>query len=232
MNGVADFLQSNFWHVAPILLMGIFGLAVILERARALMWAFPFSKEDAFFEKLRELVLQGQMAEAVSLCDRYPGKPVAWVAKRGLLRAHQPESLIENGLEIAVEEATQRVLKRTGYLSMISNVATLLGLLGTIAGLVKSFAAVGTADAAQKSALLAQGISEAMYATMFGLGVAIPCMIAFSFLMNRTNTLISGIESSAVKVMDLVKQRYFAAEMKAQGLDSGSASKSSSHHVA
>ena len=73
----------------------------------------------------------------------------------------------------------------------------------------------GHADAQQKSALLAAGISTAMNATMLGLAVAIPCMVAFSFLMNRTNQLTSDIEQSAVRAMDILKQRYYAAEFDA-----------------
>ncbi len=222
MTGLAEFLQNNLGHVAPIILVGIFGFAIILERIKALYLSYPISNEEAFFEKIREMILVGEVAEAVTLCDQHSGKPVATVVKRGLLRAHQPENLVENGLELAIEDASQTISKRTSYLSMIANVATLLGLLGTIAGLVKSFRAVGAADAATKSALLAQGIAEAMYATMFGLGVAIPCMIAFSFLMNRSNRLISRTESAGVRVMDILKQRYFAAETKVNASSSGS----------
>jgi hypothetical protein len=97
----------------------------------------------------------------------------------------------------------------------IANVATLLGLLGTIAGLIHSFEAVGHADAQQKAALLAAGISTAMNATMLGLGVAIPCMVAFSFLVNRQNQLIGDVDQSAVQILDILKQRYYAAENEA-----------------
>src|SRR6185437_10822251 len=148
----------------------------------------------------------------ISHCDRYQSKPAAQVMKQGLLRAHQPETLIEHGLQIAVGEATQAVQRRTTFLATIANVATLLGLFGTIAGLIASFQAVGSADPQQKSALLAAGISTAMNATMMGLAVAIPCMVAFSFLMNRTNRLIAEIDGCAVRALDILKQRYYAAE--------------------
>ena len=73
---------------------------------------------------------------------------------------------------------------------------------------------MGNAAAQQKATLLARGISTAMNATMMGLGVAIPCMVAFSFLMNRTNRLNSEIDRAAVKVIDLINQRYYSAEME------------------
>src|SRR5690606_29461115 len=142
-------------------------------------------------------------------------KPSAQVVKQALLRAHQPENLIENGLEIALSKATQAIQRRTQFLSSIANVATLLGLFGTIAGLVASFQAMGSVEAAEKSALLAAGISTAMNATMLGLGVAIPCMVAFSFLMNRTNRLVAEVDQSAVQVLDILKQRFYSAELGA-----------------
>jgi biopolymer transport protein ExbB len=92
--------------------------------------------------------------------------------------------------------------------------------LGTIAGLVTSFEAMGsdkaalTANGLTQAQLLAQGISQAMNATMLGLGVAIPCMIAFSFLMNATNRLVSSVETAAVRTLDILKQRYFENESK------------------
>lgn len=78
--------------------------------------------------------------------------------------------------------------------------------LGTIAGLIQSFEGIATADAQQKTALLAAGISTAMNATMLGLGIAIPCMIAFSLLANKANALVSEVDQVALRVVDLLKQ--------------------------
>jgi biopolymer transport protein ExbB len=212
MNSFFDFLRTNFLHVAPILIAGTFAVAITIERSRALFKTYPIQNSRDFFEKLTDLVISGRVAEAISHCDRYNEKPAAQVVKQALLRAHQPETLIEHGLQIAVGEATQTIQRRTTFLATIANVATLLGLFGTIAGLIASFDAVGHADPQQKAALLAAGISTAMNATMMGLAVAIPCMIAFSFLMNKTNRLIADIDSSAIRAMDILKQRYYSAE--------------------
>src|SRR5690606_20295791 len=119
--------------------------------------------------------------------------------------------LIEHGLQIAASKAIERVQARTPFLSTVANVATLLGLFGTIMGLIQSFEAVGTANAAERSALLAAGISVAMNATMLGLGIAIPCMIAYSFLISKTNKLVSEIEQSGIRILDILKQRYYAS---------------------
>lgn len=212
MSGFFDFVRQNFMHVAPILAAGAIAIAIIAERSRALFQVYPIQDQQGFFDKVTDLVLAGKNQDAVALCDRFPAKPTARVVKQALLRAHQPEALIEAGLQIAVGESTQAIQKRTNFLATIANVATLLGLFGTIAGLIQSFEAVGHADPQQKSALLAAGISTAMNATMMGLGVAIPCMIAFSFLMNRTNRLLADIEQSAIRTLDILKQRYYQAE--------------------
>lgn len=212
MSNYLEFLSNNFLHIAPILLAGFLGLAIILERVNALIFTYPVRNMQGLIEKLRDLMMSDRLAEALALCEEFKAKPVAGVIKEALLRAHQPEDLIQEGLEIAVSEANSKIQLRTGYLATIANVATLLGLFGTIVGLIHSFEAVGSASAQQRSTLLAAGISTAMNATMMGLAVAIPCMIAFSFLMNRTNRLTSELEQTATRMMDMIKQRYYEAE--------------------
>ncbi|MBI4925384.1 MAG: MotA/TolQ/ExbB proton channel family protein [Bdellovibrio sp.] len=214
MSAFFEFMRVSFWHVLPILVAGAFALAIMIERYRALFKIYPLSDVQGFFDKVTDFILNGKLGEAISHCDRYPMKPMAQVTKQALLRAHQPDNLIEQGIELAVGEWTSGIQKRTTFLATIANVATLLGLFGTIAGLINSFQAIGHADPQQKATLLATGISQAMNATLLGLGVAIPCMIAFSFLMNRTNRLIGEIDHSAVKILDILKQRYYAAEFE------------------
>jgi biopolymer transport protein ExbB/TolQ len=210
MGGLLQFIQEHFAHVAPILAAGAIGVAISFERAVALMFSYPLERPRAFYDKVRNLVLNERISEAIAYCERHRSKPAANIVREGLLRAHQPESVIAHGLEIAVGEAHERIGARTAFLATIANVATLLGLLGTIMGLIESFEAVGSASAQQRSALLAAGISTAMNATMLGLAVAIPCMVIFSYLTNRTNKLNAEADRAAVRVMDFIKQRYFA----------------------
>lgn len=213
MGSMIKFCIENFTHVAPILLSGAIGIVIMLERFVALNSSYPMSNTNGFFERLRMLVMKDQINEAIALCERYRGKPVARIVREGLMRAHQPENLIHSGIEIVTSEATDRIQSRTAFLGTIANVATLFGLLGTIIGLVQSFQAVGSANAQQRSALLAQGISTAMNATMLGLGVAIPCMIAFAYLMSRTNKLVAELEQASLRTLDILQQRYFSASV-------------------
>lgn len=212
--GYLTFVKENLSHVLPLFLAAGFAIAIVIERIKTLYQVYPMKNGNAFFEKLRDLILTGKTSDALSLCDQYSEKPAAKVTKSALLRAHLPENLIEHGIEMSVNEVSHAIQKRTAFLATIANVATLLGLFGTILGLIHSFEAVGHADAQQKSALLSAGIATAMNATMTGLGIAIPCMVAFSFLMNRANELTAEIENAGIRVLDLLKQRYYAADLK------------------
>jgi biopolymer transport protein ExbB/TolQ len=216
MDTFYGYLREHPFHAAPLILIAMFAVAITCERLRALFWVYPLQDMTGFFEQIRDLVMSDRIGEAIAFCDKYKGKPAANIVREGLLRANQPETLIEDGLELAVGEATSRVQKRTQFLSMIANVSTLLGLFGTIFGLIDSFNAVGgdQVHGQDKAKLLASGISTAMHSTMLGLGIAIPCIMAFSYLMNRTNRLNAELDHSAVKILDLIKQRYYAAEIE------------------
>jgi len=207
-----NFIREHFAHAAPILACGALALAIAMERCYALFVHYPLLGPEKFFRKIASLVMNANIAEAAQYCDRYRRKPTANVVRAGLLRSHLPEGLIQDGIQLALQKCSKAILKRTSYLATIANVATLLGLFGTIAGLIQSFEAVAHADAQQKSALLSAGIATAMNATMLGLGVAIPCMIAFSFLTNRTNNLMGDLENAAVRTVDILKQRFYSSE--------------------
>jgi biopolymer transport protein ExbB/TolQ len=217
-----DFIKNNLSHVLPLLVAGLFGVVIIAERARALFLTYPLADTKAFFERVSELVMGGRMQEALALCDQRGDKPVVRIVRSALSRAHLPDDAVEQGLALMLAEQTRLIQKRTSFLATIANVATLLGLFGTIAGLISSFAAVAHADATQKSALLSAGISTAMNATMMGLAIAIPCMIAFSVLVNRANKIVGELEDSALKTVDILKLRYYAGETSAEDGLSGS----------
>lgn len=206
---LVEFILGNFMHVMPILLSALFAVAIIIERSHALYRVYPLPGKKRFLERVRELVVSDRIQDAIALCDQYPSKAVPQIVKQGLLRAHLPENMVSDGLNITVGEWVDAVSKRTAFLSMIANVATLMGLFGTIVGLIQSFEAVGNVDAAQKSAILAAGISTAMNATMIGLAVAIPCMVIFSFLMNKSNRLVSELDLSVLEVLDIIRQRAY-----------------------
>src|SRR4051794_25502690 len=111
MSDFFEFIRNSFGHVFPILLAAGFAIAIIIERCVALFQRYPIKNQEAFFERITDLVMSGKLSEAVAICDRMPQKPAAEVVKKALLRAHQPESLIENGIELTVGKAVQTIQK-------------------------------------------------------------------------------------------------------------------------
>ncbi|MGK5086407.1 MotA/TolQ/ExbB proton channel family protein [Bdellovibrionota bacterium FG-2] len=207
-----EFVRNNFLHVLPILIAGCLAAAIMLERYKTLFGTYALKNPAQFLEQITNFTIQGKLTEAVALCSEAPSVPLVELVKGALLRAHEPEEFVLGKMEILLGEMSQRIQKRTSYLATLANVSTLLGLLGTIAGLITSFEAVAHADAQQKAALLANGISTAMNATLLGLAVAIPCMVGFSFLVNRSNYLIKQLETAALQMIDAIRRSETTAQ--------------------
>lgn len=190
-----------------ILLVGIGSLVLVAERARALYKEYGMNV-DEFMSKIQNLILAKKLDEALLTCAQLEKKPLASAFKTILEKADRDDDTIFQAHDIALSENIPLYTKRLHYLSMLANVATLLGLLGTIHGLILSFQAVATADPAQKQALLAHGISVSMYTTALGLAVAIPAMVFFSFLTARQNQLIEQITEKCSKLTELLTSAH------------------------
>lgn len=190
-----------------ILLTGVGSLLLIVERARALYFNYGMNVDD-FMAKTQNLVLAKKLDEALLMCAQMEQKPMARAFKTILEKADRDDETIFQAHDIAMSENVPFYTKRLHYLSMLANVATLLGLLGTIHGLILSFQAVAQADPAQKQALLAHGISVSMYTTALGLAVAIPAMVFFSFLTARQNQLIEQISEKCSKLTELLTSSH------------------------
>lgn len=184
----------------------IFGVAIIVER---FFFIGVKNRIDTtqFVNKIMQLVQQGGVANAIELCKMSQAALPA-IARAGLQEFGKSPKEVQSAFELAAMSEIPKLEKRTPYLSMIANVATLLGLLGTIVGLIQSFEAVASADSSQKAALLSAGISVAMNTTAFGLVVAIPCMVFHSYIQSKTNTLIDEINENISRIYQkLIKPR-------------------------
>lgn len=186
-----------------IMLLGLGSLALIIERANVLYFKFGMNT-DEFMTKIQTLVLARKTDEALVLCNQMQGKPLANSFKTILEKADRDDDTIFQAHDIAMAENMPHLTKRLHYLSMLANVATLMGLLGTIHGLILSFAAVAQADPAQKQAMLANGIAVSMYTTALGLVVAIPAMIFYSFLVSRQNELVEQMTEKCGKLTEML----------------------------
>jgi biopolymer transport protein ExbB len=202
-NYSVKFFKEGGFFMYPIAIVLAVGLAVALER-----WLY-LSRErfrnsrafDAFLPLLRTTDM-----EKMQMYSRESQAPVTRIIACGLdmMKVSRRRADIENSMNEGMLETMPRLEQRIGYLAMLANVATLLGLLGTIVGLISAFAAVANANPAEKSALLSSSISVAMNTTAFGLIVAIPLLISHSMLQNKMMAIITGIQMSAVKFLNIM----------------------------
>ena len=190
-----------------ILLTGVATLALVFERAKTLYFDYGLNVGE-FSQRIHTLVLGKKIDEALILCSQMEHKPLAKAFKIILEKADRDNETIFQAHDIALSENMPHYTRRLHYLSMLANVATLLGLLGTIHGLILSFKAVATADPALKQHLLANGISVSMYTTALGLAVAIPTMIFFSFLTSRQNQLMEQAQEKCSKLTELLTSSH------------------------
>lgn len=190
-----------------ILFTGLATLALVVERAKKLYFDFGMNV-DEFSQRVQTLVLGKKIDEALIFCSQIESKPLAKSFKIILEKADRDNETIFQAHDIAMSENIPHYTRKLHYLSMLANVATLLGLLGTIHGLILSFQAVAQADPAMKQHLLANGISVSMYTTALGLAVAIPTMIFYSFLTSRQNQLIEQMTEKCSKLTELLTSSH------------------------
>ncbi|MGE3680401.1 MAG: MotA/TolQ/ExbB proton channel family protein [Bdellovibrionales bacterium] len=208
MDGVLSFLNNFKIIDAFIVITGLYGIYLILDRFRAFNVEFALPTEP-FLKQVISLIEQDKIEEAITFCAANEKKPLAYIVKRVLEKSDRDEHAMETALDIAASEVSPRLIKNLGHLAMVANVVTLIGLLGTVVGLITAFRAVSFADVAQKQTLLAEGISIAMTATMLGLMFAIPTMMAYSFLHAKQGQLFSEIDQCTQKIMDALKSRIY-----------------------
>lgn len=205
--GIFNFIIESGFVGWLILATGVAGMALCVERAKTLYFKFGMDVEG-FTNKIQTLVLSKKIDEAIVACAQLDTKPLARAFKSILEKADRDDETIFQAQDIAMAETVPFYTKRLHYLSMLANVATLLGLLGTIHGLILSFQAVAQADPATKQAMLANGIAVSMYTTALGLAVAIPAMVAFSFLTSRQNELLEQLTEKCSKLTETLTSSH------------------------
>lgn len=205
MQALAVFFRDGGIFMYFILGIFVAGMAVIIERAYVLIHKYNVDAK-ALWEKVSKLIMQGDTEKAGKLC-RGSEVPLLRVLNAGISEADAPEREIQNAIDEVSLEVMPLIDKRIAYLSTLANIATLLGLLGTIQGLIQAFSAVGSADPSQKASLLAGGISIALYTTAFGLIVAIPLLIMYTVLQVKAHKITDEIDEFSVKLINLLGRR-------------------------
>jgi len=197
----------------------IFSLAIIIERVYALYVSRSLNNKKVamtFEEDIKKGRLETVLAKAHKLSqkDSAIGKVILAGTQAAQSRGGSEE--IQSKMDEVLLAEASAVEKRTGFLAAIGNIGTLAGLLGTIIGLIDSFAAVANVNPAEKAALLSQGISAAMYATAYGLLVAIPALAMFAVLQNRANSVSEDVNQTALMVYNWLTYSYEPVQKKSK----------------
>ena len=193
------------WMI-PIGIASVIALAVIIERFAVLYFRYRLNAEQ-FVNQIIGYLEEKNFSRAIEVCNVEAAHPLAAVLKAGLMKANESDKDIQRAMESATLAVVPTITKRTPYLSMLANVSTLLGLLGTIMGLIDCFEAVKTADAAAKQEALSAGISVAMLTTAAGLVAAIPSIVCFSILQTRQLSLLGMLEAKATDLFNYLSAR-------------------------
>jgi biopolymer transport protein ExbB len=207
---IVRFFQDGGLFMYPIAVVLVIGLAIAIERYLFLTAARASNRSD--FNRLLPLVRKHDYQAALSQANASKTAMASIVgAGIGRVLNRQPKEEIEYAMEEGLMEVLPRLEKRTQYLATLANVSTLMGLLGTIIGLIAAFTAVANADPAEKANLLSQSISVAMNTTAFGLMSAIPLLLLHAVLQTKTNEIVDSFEMAGIKVMNLISERSGAA---------------------
>jgi biopolymer transport protein ExbB len=206
MDAIAKaFSEGGIWMYI-ILLASILGIGIMIERFVQLFFKYNINA-NAFMAQIQKLVMANSIDKAIKLCNAAPSAALARVIKAGLTRANKGPEEIQNAVEEASLEVIPLVQRRTSALQAIANIATLLGLLGTIIGMIQAFASMADVSPDKRQEALGKSISLAMNTTAFGLIVAIPCMSAHVVLSGVTKKIIDEIDLYSVKLENLLISR-------------------------
>lgn len=205
-NSVVSFFQDGGPFMYPILVVLAIGLAIALERYIYL--TVSRANNRRMMSKIMPLLQRGDYKQAFGVASK-SNQAVSRMLSMGLSRFKSASNRddIETAMEESMMEVIPRLEKRTHYLATFANLATLLGLLGTIIGLIHAFTSMAKVDPAQKAAILSSSISVAMNTTAFGLMVAIPLLLIHAVLQTKTTEIVDSLEMAVVKFVNLLMQR-------------------------
>ncbi len=203
IRGLVAFFQTGGIFMYPILVVFAFGMAICIERYKKLFGVGRVNKR--VWQKIHPMLDAGEFDQARDLVAD-DNSAIASLLNMGLAR--QGSVRRRDDIEIAMEESMMEIIpqleKRTQYIALFANICTLLGLLGTIMGLIAAFTAVANADPAEKADLLSASISVAMNTTAFGLMAAIPLLVFHAMLSSKTGEIIDSLEMASVKTLNLI----------------------------
>jgi biopolymer transport protein ExbB len=217
---VVNFFEAGGPFMFPILVVAAVGAAITVERYVTL--SLVQAKNRNVWNQVQPVLAQGDFEKAREMTAK-DDSAISQLLSIGLARqgAVRRREDIEIAMDESMIEITPQLEKRTHYLATFANLATLLGLLGTVSGLIHAFAAVASANPVDKANLLSASISEAMNCTAFGLMTAVPIVFAHAFLQTKTSELIASLEMAFVKFLNVLTERQAAQNRRAFAQASG-----------
>ena len=200
---IVTFFQSGGMFMVPIVVVLAVGLAIAIERYVYLSKT-SLSNQMAW-KKIQKILSSGNMNEAINFTKKSKCA-ISQIMGYGISSAQSSRRRddVETAMEEGLMEVVPKLEKRTHYLATFANVATLLGLLGTIIGLIDAFTSIAEANPAEKADLLSSSISVAMNTTAFGLMVGIPLLLLHSWLQTKTTEIVDSLEMASVKVLNSI----------------------------
>jgi biopolymer transport protein ExbB/TolQ len=179
-------------------------ITIVIERAAFQMGKYRVNSKE-FFAQIKKLVMNGNIDRAIKLCDA-SDYPILALVKSGLTHANKGPDEIDAALSEKLSDLKPKVEARIAALWSLANIATLIGLVGTVFGLITAFAAISGSNLSQaeKQALLTGGIAEAMYNTFYGLAIAVVCMICHVILHSKSKNIVHDLESTTERVFNLL----------------------------
>lgn len=208
LSEIGGFFRDGGTLMFPIAFLGIVAAGIAVERWVKIQFHYSINSR-AFMAKLKKYILSDNIDRAISLCNSRAEALLPRVLKSGLTRAKDGALDIQNAIDEATLEALPKLEARSLYLPTLANLATLMGLMGTIAGLVVAFKSGDSGvDAVQRQQYLQSAISVAMHTTLFGLCVAVPTLFVHTIVQSKINSIISDIDQYSVKLVNLLSAAH------------------------
>jgi len=209
-SSLVDFFQAGGLFMYPIVVVLALGVAIAAERYIYLTVARTANQR--VWKQVMPMLMEGNYSQAVAITEKSKAA-LSRILRYGLDRtgSNVRRDDVEVAMEEGLMETVPRLEKRTHYLATFANIATLLGLLGTIMGLIQAFTAVANANPAEKADMLSASISVAMNTTAFGLMAAIPLLLIYTVLQTKTTELVDSLEMASVKFLNILTERKGAS---------------------
>jgi biopolymer transport protein ExbB/TolQ len=201
LKSISEAFHKGGWGMWPILFTSVLIIGVIVERA---VYLFRASVDkDKLLALLKSQVMSGNVQGAIKVCSGNP-TPMTRIVQAGLMKFNKSDDEVQAAMDEAALRELPKINARTPYLAMLANFAVMAGLLGTISGMIKSFGSVGGNEGGNQATVLAEGISEALNCTAFGIATSLVGLLGFALIQGKTTSVTDDINEVTVQVVNLV----------------------------